>query len=108
MADEPSGFELIREAQAAVQQLGGAFPEAFKVVLSIDQGLIEIARVRPPKFKVVKGTQKEAASRYVARARTHKSRFCKPHADVRFAPKATELLRRREMSRWAQKATSKG
>jgi len=28
-------------------------------------------------------------------------RFCKPLADVRFAPKATKLLRRREMSRRA-------
>ena len=31
-------------------------------------------------------------------------RFCKRGSlDVRFAPKATELLRRREMSRWANK-----
>jgi propanol-preferring alcohol dehydrogenase len=29
------------------------------------------------------------------------TRFCKPLADVRFAPKAAELLRRREMSRSA-------
>ena len=29
--------------------------------------------------------------------------FCKPHVDVRFAPKATELPRRREVTPWASR-----
>jgi hypothetical protein len=36
----------------------------------------------------------------LAGARTHK--FCKTARDVRFAPKSTELLRRREMSQRAK------
>ncbi|MBV8421128.1 MAG: hypothetical protein JOZ26_14040, partial [Hyphomicrobiales bacterium] len=40
-------------------------------------------------------------------ARTHKSgSVCAGSLNVRFAPKATELLRRREMSRWANCGTS--